>query len=343
MKKSGLIIYAFLLLTFIFQACNGFDKVTQESEKINFKSGNFEISGELLLPEGDGPFPLVIMVHGDGPAYMTYFSIIKKSFLKAGYATLMWDKLGFGNSTGKFSNEHLQEERAEILIDAIKNMRSHPDIHANKIGVWGISQAGYVIPRALEKTDDISFMILVGVGGENGIQQTAYYIKAQLECIGIPENEALLAAQNFVGLYYAQTYDDYYKCAKPLVDDPMIREMGFVTAMWTEDEWRPHQKTEQAFYNPISVIEKTKVPTLVFFGSLDKNVNPFQGMNAYQTAFEKAGNQNYKVELIEETDHNIIISNTGCETERASRTREGWSNYDPEYLNLMKDWLIKKK
>lgn len=60
------------------------------------------------------------MVHGDGPARRTYFYTLKKTILRAGYATLMWDKPGFGQSTGKFSKAHLGAERAEVLLAAIR-------------------------------------------------------------------------------------------------------------------------------------------------------------------------------------------------------------------------------
>jgi pimeloyl-ACP methyl ester carboxylesterase len=342
--KNPMASAAVMALLLLFPLCNRVDGISHfEKEKMSFSSGGFEIAGEIIFPDGEGPFPLVIMVHGDGPAYMSYFPKVKESILKAGYATLMWDKPGFGKSRGKFSDKHLRQERADILLDAISAMQKHPQIEDDGIGVWGISQAGYVIPYALQQTEEIKFMILVGVGGENGIRQTAYYIRAQMMCIGIPEKEAMEAEQHFIGLCYADSFDEYYKCAKPLVDDPVQREMGFVTAMWTADEWKPKDPTDEGFFDPISVFEKTKIPALVFFGELDKNVDPIQGMHAYREAFEKAGNSNCKVILVEGTDHNIIISETGCASERYARSGEGWSDYHPEYLMMMEEWLHELK
>jgi len=341
MKTATSLIISISIGLFLSTSCdwNAGDTNPYSSEEIVFSYKQFDISGELCIPEGNGSFPIVILVHGDGPAYARYYSIIKKSFIKAGYATLIWDKPGFGKSKGEFTNNQLQAERAGILLTAIDEMKNNPKIRADKIGVWGISQAGYVIPRALERSDDISFMILVGCGGENGIQQTAYYIETQMKCIDVPEEKADEAAQNFINLYYVQTFDEYYKSAKSLLDDPIIREMGFVTAMWTKDQWKPMDKSREDFFNPISIIEKTNIPTLVFFGELDKNVDPVQGMQAYQAALEKAKNPHFEVRLIKGADHDIIPSETGCETERYSRTKEEWSNYDPEYLNMMETWL----
>ena len=118
--------------------------------------------------------------------------------------------------------------------------------------------------------------------------------------------------------------------------------MGFVTAMWKEDQWKPYEGDEESFYDPIPAIQNTNIPTLVFFGALDKNVNPRQGVEAYTSAFEIAGNNNSQVWLVDGADHDIIMSETGCANERASRNTEGWSNYAPEYLQTMQAWLRDK-
>jgi len=210
MKTATSLIISIIIGLFLSTSCNrnSGDKDLYSSEKIVFSYEQFDICGELSIPKGKGSFPIVIMVHGDGPAYIRYYSKIKKSFLKAGYVTLIWDKPGFGKSTGEFTNDHLKAERAGILLTAIDEMKNHPKIRTDKIGVWGISQAGYVIPIALERSDDISFLILVGCGGETGIQQTAYYIETQMKCIGVSEEKATEAAQNFINIFYAQTFDE---------------------------------------------------------------------------------------------------------------------------------------
>jgi dipeptidyl aminopeptidase/acylaminoacyl peptidase len=37
-------------------------------EEIRFRSGSFDLVGDLRIPAGDGAYPAIIMVHGDGPA-----------------------------------------------------------------------------------------------------------------------------------------------------------------------------------------------------------------------------------------------------------------------------------
>ena len=95
-----------------------------------------------------------------------------ESMLKAGFATFAWDKPGTDESTGTLREPNLRHKRARILLDAIELMKARPDIDPTKIGVWGDSQAGYVIPIALTQTNDIAFVICVSCPGESGHDQT---------------------------------------------------------------------------------------------------------------------------------------------------------------------------
>ena len=42
-------------------------------EELTFQSGPFKVVGDLRLPGGSGPFPVVLFVHGSGPADRTGF------------------------------------------------------------------------------------------------------------------------------------------------------------------------------------------------------------------------------------------------------------------------------
>ena len=312
----------FFLLILFYISSSAQINVHYKTETITFQSGNFKIISELNFPKTDENHPLVIMVHGDGPAYRTYFAKLKKAMLRAGYATLMWDKPGFGESTGNFSKERRLAERASIVVDAVKFMKKHAAIDSNRIGVWGISQAGYVMPRAIKQTDNINFMIAVSCPGMNSIDQTAYLIRKQMIFEGLSEKEARQAEIYFKGLYTAKSFQEYIQHAQPLYDNPTQRKLGFVSALWDENNWKPHNPDEESFFNPIEIIETLTIPVLAFFGEKDTQIDPFQGAEAYKKALEKAGNQNFQVELIPNADHNIILCKTGSMKERNGRSRK---------------------
>lgn len=338
-KKFFGIIMLFISASGLCLFCSAQIGVPHRAETITFQSGDFKLVGELRVPEGDTIHPLVIMVHGDGPATRTYFALLKNAMLRAGYATLMWDKPGSGQSTGSLSQENRLAERAGILVDAVRAMKKHAAIDPDRIGLWGISQAGYVMPLALERTDDIKFMIVVGGPGMNGIDQTAYLIRRQLMFAGVPDDKALQMEAHFKGLYTARTFEEYIGYARPLFDDPVQKRLGFVSALWEKGNWKPRSPDEEAFFNPMGIIERTSIPVLALFGEKDTQVDPVQGAESYRKTLAKAGNKDFRVEVIPGADHNLILCKTGSLKERSGRSREEWQDYAPKYLEIMENWL----
>lgn len=314
-------------------------------EEIVFHSGSFKVVGDLRLPEGRGPHPVVVFVHGDGPndrtAGGTYPPIMER-MERAGYATFAWDKPGTGESTGQIDRSRLVEQRAQIVLDAIGVLKARPDIDAGQIGLWGISQAGVVMPRVLSMSVDVAFMIAVSCPGMAGVDQGAYLVSAQAVCAGCPEEEARQMKHLLSVIERAQTYDEYVQYkelldAVPGIDSAAI--FGYKTGIRPEEEWHVPNLRSEYLWNPIEIVEQTKIPVLAFFGEKDTQVDPIQGVQAYREALERAGNPNFRVELIPGTDHNIILSETGCLDERERRPRREWTNYAPKYLDTLEEWL----
>jgi pimeloyl-ACP methyl ester carboxylesterase len=339
-RSAGLLIVCLLLIT----SCTN-PTQRQRTEEIVFHSSSFKVVGDLSLPDGEGPHPVVVFIHGDGPNNRTsggtYLPIMER-MKRVGYATFAWDKPGTGESTGQIDRSRLGEQRAQIVLDAIEVLKAHPDIEPRQIGLWGISQAGYVMPRVLSMSEDIAFMIAISCPGMAGVDQGAYLVSTQAVCTGVLEEEAEQMRRLLSEIERVQTYDEYvqYKAlldALPGIDSAAI--FGYKTGVMSEEEWHVHDSDSEYFWNPIGVIEQTTIPVLAFFGEKDTQVDPIQGAQAYQEALERADNPNFRVELIPDTDHNIILSETGCLNERERRSRSEWINYAPEYLDTLEEWL----
>jgi pimeloyl-ACP methyl ester carboxylesterase len=315
------------------------------TEEIVFDSGNFRIVGDLTIPEGRIPHPVILFVHGDGPNNRTsggtYLPIMER-MLKVGFATFAWDKPGTGDSTGQFDHKNLLEERSLIVLNAIEILKEHDAIDSQRIGLWGISQAGYVMPIVLSKSDDIAFMIAVSCPGVPGVDQGAYLVSSQASCSGLQNDDAAQMEYLLSAIERAQTYDEYVQYKERLDAFPVTTaalELGYKTGVRPENEWHEPDFEGYYFWDPIDVIEKTTIPVLAFFGSKDTQVDPNQGVQAYSDALERAGNQNYRVELISDADHTMILSETGCLLERDLRSKNERLNYSNEYLDIMESWL----
>ena len=142
-----------------------------------YPSEGEDIAADLWLPAGSGPHPAVVMGHGSGRSRKEYGNAMAEHFVKLGYAVLTHDKRGVGGSGGDYvqrsnaSTENLTLLAKDIAA-GIEYLKKRPDIDARQIGLWGWSQAGWILPIVTSLQDNIKFVILcsgptVTVGEEN--------------------------------------------------------------------------------------------------------------------------------------------------------------------------------
>ena len=340
--RSAVLPLALLLMAGV--SCSG----QSTPEEITFRSGPFTLVGDLNLPRGPGPFPVVIFVHGDGPnsrtSGVTYPPIMERMW-RAGFATFAWDKPGTGESTGEIDRSRLQHQRAQIVLDAIEVLRSRDDIDPEWIGMWGISQAGYVMPRVLQRGGDVAFMIAVSCPGVPGVDQGAYLLAAQAACAGLPVEDRRDVEHLFAAVERARTYEEYVRSKRALADYPAVESLEGLLNVRVDfirprEDWHQDDPAGEYYWDPMTVIDATTIPVLAVFGDRDTQIDPGQGAEAYREALARGGNPHSRVELVPGTDHNILLSESGCLAERERRSRAGWRNYPPAYLDLIEEWLV---
>lgn len=132
-------------------------------ERVTVPAGGHDLPGVLATPtgKGPGPFPLVVLVHGDGEVDATHDGFYRpywEAFARAGYASLSLDKPA--DWLGR-----TMDDRARETTDAIAwAARTRPDIDPARIGLWGASQAGWVMPKVVAgaPAPGVRFVIAVG-------------------------------------------------------------------------------------------------------------------------------------------------------------------------------------
>ncbi len=334
------------LLAISFMACEkeiyGPEEVRQYGSEqalvreMTFPSGEFTIVGDLRIPTRGDLHPVILMIHGSGKATRNGavpFSPMIEIFLRNGYAVFSWDKPGSGASTGHFSSEYELTENARIIVDALEVLSANPSIDLSTVGLWGISQAGWVMPLALEMTDKISFMVVVSGGGEDGIEQGAYQVAKMIGCKGGSPEEVATVENYWAIMNKARTYAVYREAAQMVLEIPGVYEQtGLILS--EESNWVPWPLDIDAFFDPVDVLQGTTIPVLAFFGTLDKNIDPLQGAHAYESALAAARNQDYQVKVIEGAGHVMVEVETGCMGEFVG------TEYMPEYLETLEFWLM---
>jgi pimeloyl-ACP methyl ester carboxylesterase len=315
---------------------------------------------------------VVLFVHGDNPAAnRTMFGMdlpIMERMLRAGYAVFSWDNPGGGESTGTTERYQITQQQVQIVTDAIKVMKAHSDIDPGRIGLWGVSMGGYVMPRVLMVSDDVAFMICQSCGSMSGNDEFVFLTVAQGYCGEVPEQPSVQLEDLLAELDQARTFDTYegYLHYRKVLDELAALELVTVPhPAASEVTWLANDPTFEYKWSPMEVIAQVHVPVLAIWGERDTKIDPIQAAHAYRDALEQAGNSNYRLEVIPGADHTLAPSKTGCVSEEGQTVervlgKQGFTledlnsldpqdpilltlgsawPYAPEYLDLIEEWL----
>lgn len=147
---------------------------------VEFPSGDITLAGRVDLPVGDGPFPGVVMVHGSGRVPRTHSGFIASQLVNAGYAVLRYDKRGVAASEGRYANVGPSNSNTVLRLlaqDALAGMdflRSLDVVIDDQVGLFGNSQAGWIIPQSAALGEDIAFSVIL-VGPAVSVGEEIFY------------------------------------------------------------------------------------------------------------------------------------------------------------------------
>ena len=156
-------------------------------EEVFFPFGSNDMFGILTLPTREGPFPAIVIISGSvnlstgvrsGVADQYQINHARKMVLE-GFAVLRYDPPGVGKSTGEPGFQSL-ENRSEEAIAALHYLQTRDEILSDKIGLWGISQGGWVISKAAaDFPRDVAFIIPVSGSGVSVAEQQVHSIESE--------------------------------------------------------------------------------------------------------------------------------------------------------------------
>jgi dipeptidyl aminopeptidase/acylaminoacyl peptidase len=121
---------------------------------------NFQLSGMLILPEGQGPFPTAIIIHGSGTSRRNsvWYVSVANHLQRHGIAVLLPDKRGSEKSEGEWLGASF-EELATDTLSAIDFVKHQQMFRYSTIGLLGMSQGGWIAPVVAAQMDDVLFVV----------------------------------------------------------------------------------------------------------------------------------------------------------------------------------------
>ncbi len=126
--------------------------------EVSIRSGDVLLAGTLVLPPGPGPYPALVMVPGSGPETRRIPRQVGDLLAYNGIAVLVTDKRGTGNSTGAWNGLSHADWAGDVEAQ-LDFLRAQPEIAPDRIGLWGNSEGGYVVPVVAARRPDVRFLV----------------------------------------------------------------------------------------------------------------------------------------------------------------------------------------
>jgi dienelactone hydrolase len=174
-------------------------------EAVIVDAGGWPLPGTLSLPNGDGPFPGVVLVHGSGPNDRDEsigpnkpFRNLAEGLASRGIAVLRYDKRTRTHA-GRIAGLRgftVKEEVVDDAVAAVKKMRETRGTRSDRVFVLGHSLGGMLAPRIAAADPSIAGLILMAGATtplEQAIMNQMRYL-AMLDGKVSAEEEAALAA-----------------------------------------------------------------------------------------------------------------------------------------------------
>ena len=162
-----------------------------KTEVVKFAVTDKELNGTLIRPDTEGRCPAIVLLHGsdrsgkDDPYYVEHAEQLARS----GFAVLRYDGPGWGGSDSAGAGFETLEYRTEEALAALKFLQARPDINPSVVGLWGISQGGWICQMAAAAYDGVAFIIPVSGPGVTPAEQEAYRVEAESRAAGLDEDE----------------------------------------------------------------------------------------------------------------------------------------------------------
>jgi len=164
---------------------------TPIDEKVSFTVDTKEINGILTHPDTQAPYPAIVLLQGAdrASALHPYYTEHADNLVRSGFAVLRYDGTGWGGVASNDAGFETLEYRTQEAIAAVKYLQSRPEINSSGIGLWGISQGGWVAMMAAATYDGVAFIIPASGPGVTPAEQEVYRVEAMSRAAGFADDE----------------------------------------------------------------------------------------------------------------------------------------------------------
>ncbi|ATQ43002.1 alpha/beta hydrolase family protein [Caulobacter mirabilis] len=315
---------------------------TQRVEEAKvFRSGDADLSGTLYLPKGGKALAAVVVTHAAGspsrasPLYRHLIEMLPAM----GMAVFVYDRRGSGASGGdlKTSDYALL---ADDAVAAVRMLKTDPRIDPGRVGVWGLSQGGWLALLAATRSPEVAFVVSISAPVVTPDVQMMFRSANALKVQGYSQVDIdqMLATRKAVDDYMRGTSDKAE--AQRRIDAAKVQPwfpltyMGETVRDRDVSRWR-----KEIEFDPLPSLETVKVPALVLYGAADPVVPVAISVERLATITPRR--PNLKVAVIAGADHGM--QTTVSPKDQMDPARADMAAPDAaEYFAVLASWLTAK-
>ena len=307
-------------------------------EEVRFRNGDVDLAGRLLVPEGRGPHPAIVLVHGWGARTRNDVGKIAADvFARHGIAALVYDKRGTGGSAGDWQQTSISDH-ADDALAAVRLLQGRSDINPRQVGIFTTSYGGLVTPLAASRSKDVAFLILTASPAISQTERYPYIMLPTLRALGWSEKE-LEEAVAFMKLEaeFLMTRSNWPKLREAIERARGTRwfprtQTGEASAT-TEDH--PFWESAQGnlTYDPRPALRQLTCPVLAIFGEFDEAVTVDPNRSVLERMLREGEHPDFTIRVLPDANHGMrLIAGPGVQSSR----------YAPGYFDTMISWLLER-
>jgi len=234
-----------------------------------------------------------------------------------GIGVVTFDRRGEGESTGDATRGRFDLQ----ADDALAVLRA---IGAERGGLFGYSQGGWIAPLAAARSDDVAFLVLVASIGVTPSEQMMVAVERQLRLAGYRDDVVDRA------LDLRRRFEHWIHAVAPEPDEQLAGDLlAAVDEPWAGQLWLPPSLLDQEGvrlwieemdYDPRPTFEQVRVPTLSFYGELDS----WAPVEASVEAWREARGDGVELVVIPGAEHDLTLPD---------------GTFAPEYDRRLVEWL----
>jgi uncharacterized protein len=313
-----------------------------DMSETTFTSHGVTLAGRLLLPKGNATVPIVVLVHGAEHDSARDFNPLQRILPAEGVGAFVYDKRGTGASGGDYSQDFglLADDAATAMQQAKRLAGSR----AGRLGFQGGSQAGWVIPIAVNR-EHVDFAIVCFGLAVGVIDEDQQEVQIEMREKGHSQAEILQAlqiasaAEIVIASGFKEGFREFDALRALYKDAPWYKDLhGNYTHMllpYTEAELRAMgQKFAWGtpfYYDPMPALRSNKTPQLWILGTEDYEAPSIE--TAYRIKSLIGDGFRFTLAVYPGAEHGMTL----FETDPANGERLS-TRFAPRYFAMIRDF-----